>query len=208
MRQDVSQRATGTSAQPLTVGVVLLLVRHGETLANQRGHLLGRADPPLTSTGHQQAGALVRWLPRPDVVISSPLLRARQTADVFEADVQVDERWIELDYGPYDDRPAGAIDAEVWARWRTDEHFAPTGVEPLAAVGSRVADACDELSTAARSSVVVVVTHVSPIKAALAWGLGAPDRIAWRMFVEDAGVSRIDIEPEGPIVRWFNRAPG
>ena len=52
---------------------------------------------------------------------------------------------------------------------------------------------------------VVVVTHVSPIKAAVAWALDVPDDIAWRMYVEDASVSRIDIEPEGPVVRWFNR---
>ena len=57
---------------------------------------------------------------------------------------------------------------------------------------------------AARAT-IVVVTHVSPIKAALAWALGAPVEIAWRMYVEDAGVSRIDAGPEGPVVRWFNR---
>jgi broad specificity phosphatase PhoE len=52
---------------------------------------------------------------------------------------------------------------------------------------------------------VVVVSHVSPIKAALAWALGVTVAIAWRMYVEDAGVSRIDIGPLGPSVRWFNR---
>ena len=52
---------------------------------------------------------------------------------------------------------------------------------------------------------VVVVTHVSPIKAAVAWALDVPDTIAWRMYVEDASVSRIDIGPDGPVVRWFNR---
>ena len=51
----------------------------------------------------------------------------------------------------------------------------------------------------------MVVTHVSPIKAALAWALDVPVEIAWRMYVEDAGVSRIDVGPDGPVVRWFNR---
>jgi broad specificity phosphatase PhoE len=55
------------------------------------------------------------------------------------------------------------------------------------------------------SEVVVVVTHVSPIKAALAWALDVPVTIAWRTFVEDASVSRIDVGASGPAVRWFNR---
>ena len=63
------------------------------------------------------------------------------------------------------------------------------------------------MAATARTSTVVVVTHVSPIKAALAWALGVPDTIAWRMYVEDAGVSRIDLDERGPVVRWFNRDP-
>ena len=55
------------------------------------------------------------------------------------------------------------------------------------------------------AATVVVVTHVSPIKAAVAWALDVPDDVAWRMYVEDASVTRIDIEPRGPVVRWFNR---
>jgi len=68
-----------------------------------------------------------------------------------------------------------------------------------------VTAACEELSAVAASAVVVVVTHVSPVKAALAWALGVPDGIAWRLFVEDAGVSRSDVGDQGPVVRWFNR---
>jgi broad specificity phosphatase PhoE len=51
----------------------------------------------------------------------------------------------------------------------------------------------------------VVVTHVSPIKAAIAWALGVPHDVAWRMWVEDASVSRLDPGPHGPVLRWFNR---
>jgi broad specificity phosphatase PhoE len=187
---------------------VLLLVRHGETDANRRGLLLGRADPPLTTRGEEQAATLVSWLPRPDVVITSPLVRARQTAAAFGIEARVDDRWTELDYGAFDGLTPGAVADDVWERWRTDDEFAPPEGESLAALGGRVAEACVELSGAARSSVVVVVSHVSPIKAALAWALGVPVLVAWRLFVEDASVSRIDIEGTGPVVRWFNRAGG
>jgi broad specificity phosphatase PhoE len=139
------------------------------------------------------------------VVVSSPLLRARQTAALFGGEVRVDERWIELDYGPYDDSPADELPSSLWKQWRTDPTFTPPGIETHAELARRVRAACEDLSPLARSSVVVVVTHVSPIKAALAWALDVTEHIVWRMFVEDASVTRIDVAPQGPVVRWFNR---
>ena len=186
---------------------MLLLVRHGETEPNRQGRFLGRLDPPLTELGRQQARALAEVLPAPTLVISSPLQRARDTASAFGQPVQVDERWTELDYGELDGRAPSDVPEPVWERWRSDVHFGPHGAETLAALGARVRAACDAVAATARTSTVVVVTHVSPIKAALAWALEVPDTIAWRMYVEDAGVSRIDLDERGPVVRWFNRDP-
>ena len=44
-----------------------------------------------------------------------------------------------------------------------------------------------------------MVSHVSPIKAAVAWALGVGDEVAWRMFLDDAAVCRIDTR--GPVLR-------
>jgi broad specificity phosphatase PhoE len=184
---------------------VLLLVRHGETTPNVEGRLLGRADPPLTARGVEQAQALAARLPRPDRVIASPLRRAVATAEAFGVAVDRDERWIELDYGEFDGRRVADVPEQAWARWRADTTFAPPGGESLATLGDRVRAACDDLAAEATDGVVLVVTHVSPIKAALAWALAVPVDVAWRMYVEDASVSRIDIGPAGPTVRWFNR---
>lgn len=192
---------------------MLLLVRHGETEANRAGLHLGRADPPLTEHGREQAERLARWLPPADVIVTSPLLRARETADALDrragVEVEIDERWVELDYGPLDLRPVGAdLTGDVLDRWRDDTLFAPPGVETAASVSARVAAACEELADRAASSVVVVVSHVSPMKAAIGWALG-PDAVgvalAGRLFVEDAAVSRIDVVDGRPVVRWFNR---
>jgi broad specificity phosphatase PhoE len=169
------------------------------------GRLLGRADPSLTPRGEERARSLAAGLPRPDRVVSSPLRRAVDTARAFGVDVEVDERWIELDYGEFDGRVPADVPAETWSRWRQDPTFAPPGGESLADLDTRVRAACEDLAPAAAADVVVVVSHVSPIKAALAWALGVPVSIAWRMFVEDASVSRIDIGVAGPSVRWFNR---
>jgi broad specificity phosphatase PhoE len=183
---------------------VLILARHGETTANVAGHLLGRADPPLTDRGRQQAADLAAALPGAAVVVSSPLARARQTAEGFGLPVEVDERWTELDYGVYDDRPPSEMPASLWERWRSDPDFAPEGGESLSGLGGRVRSACEDLAGRAAGADIVVVSHVSPIKAAVAWALGVGDAVAWRMFVGMASISRLDVGPHGPLLVSFN----
>jgi broad specificity phosphatase PhoE len=185
---------------------MLILVRHGQTAANAAGLILGRADPPLTDLGRRQAAALAAALPRPARVISSPLERARDTAAAFGVPVDVDERWIEMDYGQLDEQPVAALASSVWERWRADVNHAPEGGESLASVGRRVREACEALAADARDADVVVVSHVSPIKAAIAWALGTGDEIAWRMYVNDAAVCRISIGSDGPVLRSFNES--
>lgn len=188
------------------LGLMLILVRHGQTAANAAGLFLGRADPPLTDLGRQQAAALAAALPRPGRVISSPLVRARDTAAAFGAPVEVDDRWTEMDYGDLDEQPISSLASTAWQRWRADIHHIPDGGESLAAVGARVRAACAELTDDAARMDVVVVSHVSPIKSAIAWALGTGDEIAWRMFVTDAAVCRIAITPDGPLLRSFNES--
>jgi broad specificity phosphatase PhoE len=183
---------------------VLFLVRHGQTAANAAGLLLGRADPPLTDLGRRQAEALAVALPRPYRLLSSPLRRARDTAAAFGVEVEIDDRWIELDYGGLDGTPLASVTADMWRRWRADCGFAPAGGESIRELGERVRESCEELASEARDHDVVVVSHVSPIKAAVAWALAVTDAVAWRMFVEDAAVARVAIGPYGPVLRSFN----
>lgn len=84
--------------------------------------------------------------------------------------------------------------------------LSPGGGESLAAVGARVRGACAELADAASEGDVVVVSHVSPIKAAIAWALGVGDGVTWRMFVEDAAVARVATGPPAPLLMSFNEA--
>ena len=71
--------------------------------------------------------------------------------EAFGVGVEVDERWIELDYGPLERQPVGSVAPAILERWRRDPRFAPPGVETLAALGKRVHAACDELVDAAAS---------------------------------------------------------
>jgi broad specificity phosphatase PhoE len=183
---------------------MLYVVRHGQTAANAAGQLLGRADVPLTDIGRRQAEALASALGAVDRVVTSPLQRARDTAAAFGRPVEVDDRWTELDYGIYDELPLGDVPTEMWQNWRGDAEYAPPEGESLASVGRRVRAACDDVAATAAEADVVVVTHVSPIKAAVAWVLDVDDAVTWRMFVTLASITRIAVTERGPVLRSFN----
>ncbi len=191
---------------------MLILVRHGESVANVRGLLLGRTDAELTESGRRQAVAARSLLSDPAVEVrTSPLSRARDTAALLALGppVTVDDRWIEVDYGEFECQPLGGIPAEVWQRWRSDRDFRPEGGETLGEVDRRVAAACEDLFKADGSGArrvdgdVVVVSHVTPIKAAVAWALGTAD-LYWRLHLRTASVTRIGWNRDAPILHSFN----
>lgn len=189
---------------------MLILVRHGRTESNAAGLLLGRADPPLDEVGRAQVQAVAAKLGPVSQIVSSPLGRTAQTAAMLAAagaEVVLDERWIELDYGEYEGLPLAEVPQDVWARWREDSSFRVRGGESLDALGERVFSACESLAETARGSDVVVVTHVSPIKAALAWALGTGLEIGWRAFVAPGSITRVAVGATGPSLHTFNECP-
>ncbi len=193
---------------------MLILVRHGESTGNADGLLLGRMDMPLTERGLAQARTLGPSVIGATRLISSPLSRARDTAEALGTGlpVEIDDRWVEVDYGEFDGRPLGAVPDEVWTRWRSDPDYRPPGGETLSEAGSRVRSACEELFAtdgegARGSRPVVVVSHVSPIKAATCWALGIGEQGAWRLYLATASVTRITWGAGGPLLSQFNETP-
>jgi broad specificity phosphatase PhoE len=167
-------------------------------------------DVPLDELGRRQAEALGRSerFRRATRVVSSPLRRALDTAAALGRPVTVDERWTEIDYGIFDGLELDRA-TELFRQWGRDIGFVPEGGESLLAVGGRVRGACDDLWPEAAVDDVVVVSHVSPIKAAVAWALGVGDDTTWRMFVDVASVScigpgRPGAEVPVPSLRLFN----
>jgi broad specificity phosphatase PhoE len=193
---------------------VLVLVRHGETQGNAARQLLGRSESPLTVHGRSQVASIKSALGPVGRLVSSPLGRARDTADALglAIPVEVDDRWVEVDYGELEGRALDAVPADLWARWRADATFRPPGGESLAEVGARVRRACDELfahaGEGARADAdVVVVSHVSPIKAAVAWALGTGDEVVWHLYLATASITRIGWGNAGPVLHRYNETP-
>ena len=194
---------------------MLIVVRHGQTDANRNGLLQGRADLPLNATGREQALNVARYLQSSGAkrIVSSPLQRALSTAtEIAEGlglRVDVDDRLIELDYGDWDQRRLADVGPDEWAAWRADSGYSPPGGESLVSVSARARAFGDEVRKEAAEGVVIAVSHVSPIKALVAWALGAPDDVTWRMQLDVCAVSRIGIRNGVPALLTFNeRAHG
>lgn len=189
--------------------MTLHVVRHGRTEANAAGLLLGRADPVLDDVGRQQAVAIGRALPDCSIVVSSPLARCRETAALIAEqggvdELMVDERLIEIDYGALDLTPMREVPNELWRDWQADTGFRPPAGETLEELRERVGRCLDELWPRAVIGDVAVVTHVSPIKAAVAWALDTSIAISWRCFVAQASITRIGSGTAGPSLHLFN----
>ena len=189
---------------------MIAFVRHGQTELNRDGRLQGRIDAPLSKLGAQQAAALARGYASAPVtrMLSSPLQRARATAAAIAAPhglaVEVDDRLIELDYGEWDGLALTDVSADDWASWRNDVEFAPPGGERLRDVSERIASVCAEVLT---GDLVIAVSHVSPIKAAVCGALRVDERTTWRMQLDVASVTRIGGRPDGsPYLVGFNDA--
>jgi broad specificity phosphatase PhoE len=183
---------------------VLILVRHGRTAANRSGLLQGRRDLPLDELGRAQAEACRTAVSGDAQVIVSPLVRAVATGQAINPDVTIDERWIEFDYGEYDGLPISELPSGIWDEWHLNTSFAPPGGESLLDLDIRVRAACEDIRHLAQERDVVVVSHVGPIKSAVAWALGVGVEISWRCHLDVASLCRIDFTQRGPMLRSFN----
>lgn len=183
---------------------MLILVRHGRTALNLGHKLQGRIDQPLDKVGLSQAVEIAKVLTDIDRVISSPLMRATQSAAALGKPVEIDQRFVELDYGSFDGLLQSDVPGETWRKWRDDKNFRPPNGETLVELDLRVRQAVIELVEDARTKNIVVVSHVSPIKAIIAWSLGSDVGASWRMLLDRASISRIAITDQGPVMCGFN----
>ncbi|MEV4082100.1 histidine phosphatase family protein [Nonomuraea fuscirosea] len=170
----------------MTGRVRLVLVRHGESVWNVEERYQGQSDSGLTATGREQAevaaAALLARFGPPDLVVSSDLPRARDTANAylrhFDLEARLDARLREADIGSWAGRPFTQIAAEypdVLAAVGRGEDVRRGGGETFAELRRRVWQALvDAAALAAGDATVVVFTHGGPIRVAAAAALRLP----------------------------------
>ncbi len=195
---------------------VLILIRHGQSTANDAGLLVGRTDSQLTDKGIRQALEVAPYTASVARVICSPLTRARRTAElaVPQLTAEVDEAFIELDYGLLDGTPLADVGREQWDAFAANYDLALGGGESLRDVDRRVHARLNEWLADEESLLhhpgehLCVVSHVSPIKSAIAWALGVPGSVAWRMRLDNASITTITTRNAQPFLVTYNeRSP-
>lgn len=159
----------------------LVLVRHAEPVRIVAAE--GPADPPLTELGIRQAEAAAAWLAEEsfDAIYSSPLRRARQTADAIggrhRLEIAIEDGIAEYDrqsqfYIPVEELKT-STDPELIAHWRAlAEDRLEDVVEDAATFRPRVAEGLDRIIAAHPGQRVLAVCHGGVINVALAEVLG------------------------------------
>jgi probable phosphoglycerate mutase len=194
---------------------ITLLLRHGQTPLSAERRFAGVGDIELTETGIGQAklaGERLAGRGGVDVILTSPLRRARQTAaevaTATGAPVVTDDDLRETDFGEWE----GLTFAEAQQRWPdevtawlSDPEVAPPGGESFAVVAVRVRAALARLLDQYTGDTVLVVSHVTPIKMLLTEALLAPPEAMYRMHLDVGALNEIHWFGDGPaVVRSLN----
>jgi probable phosphoglycerate mutase len=176
----------------------IVLVRQGATEWSASGQHTSRTDIPLTEGGREAARALD--LGREfALVLSSPRVRARETAELAGFAPEIDPDLVEIDYGDYEGRTTPEIREERpgWTLWRDGS----PGGETLAQAGER-ADRVIARALAAGGD-VAIFAHGHILRVLAARWIGLPPEQAARFALDTASVSELGFERETRvIVRW------
>jgi probable phosphoglycerate mutase len=159
----------------------VVLARHGQTDYNHEGRLQGQIDIPLNRTGRAQAEELARALAAEDfdVIVSSPLSRAHETAKTIagyhDAEVRTDGAFLERAFGQWEGLTGEEMHERFpdrWAEWVSQKAIPDLGVESRAAVGQRFGEAARRLVDRNPGATVLVVAHGAAIRAGVTHLLG------------------------------------
>jgi len=193
-----------SATHPVMTTTVLL--RHGLTkhTAAKRFSGWGGDDPELSDAGLVQAQQVATHLTTHDAidhVISSPMVRTRQTAEVVAGAlglaVELDDDLRECAFGDWDGLTFADVQEafpDVLEKWLASTGVSPTGGESFDEVAERVASVRKKILADHPDRTVLLVTHVTPVKTLVRQAIEAPSRALFRMHVNPASLSS---------VQWF-----
>ena len=192
----------------------LVLVRHGETQWSRAGRHTGRTDLPLTLSGEEAARQLAPVLARFDIrlALTSPLVRARHTAELAGLSAVAEPDLVEWDYGGYEGRTTAEISAELGRDWRIFEDGVVPGATPGETVEEVAARASRVLArvrpTLAAGGDVALVAHGHSLRILAATYLREEPRLGAHLLLDAASLSILTQDRGIPAVQTWNRRPG
>lgn len=208
--EPMAPKAGWAFAADLSTPTTLVLLRHGETALTPQKRFSGStgSDPELSEKGRWQAERAAEALAARgtiEAVVSSPMLRARETAEAVAIrlglPVRIEEGLREVDFGDWE----GLTFAEAQQRhpedlsaWLGSTEVKPTGsAESFATLAQRVAVARDKVLARYPGKTVLVVSHVGPIKSLVRLALGAPPDAVYKMELSAASLCAVQYYSDG-----------
>ena len=195
---------------------VIYIIRHGRTEANRQYILQSRVDNPLSEEGILQAERARDWFSEEGISISaiysSPLIRALKTGQIVAGDlvpVTLDDRLLEMDYGPYEGIDLKSPPPEI-KNWFGDfvHHPAPEGIESLSSVVGRAGSFLEDLRKKDPSGNILIATHAIAMKGFLEYLTPEAGGRYWSKNIRNCDVYMTRLTPEGytvPVQVYANR---
>ena len=188
----------------------LILIRHGQTYWNLTQRFQGQSDTPLNTVGKNQAKALAERLSDLsfDIVYTSDLQRAIETANIIRKPAYPDPRLREVNFGDWEgltydeikDKHPAALNA-----WENDIYKnAPPNGETLEQLSARVQSMLDELHTKHSDRTVLIVAHGGVLQTLICLALNLKPTMYWQFHLSTASLSEIAFYPAGAILNLLN----
>jgi len=202
-----SVRAPGRVTEPLTT---VILVRHGRTALTESNKLSGSGgeDPDLSNAGIGDATAVAAalsqfgetgpfaHLPKPTVVVSSPIARTKQTsgviAEALGRKVKLLPEIAEISFGDWDGLTVPEVRdkwGESFELWRGSWEVAPPNGESLEAFDHRIQRGINDILANHGGETVVVVSHVMPIRGFIRTAMDAGISAYWRPQISPCSIT-------------------
>ena len=186
-----------------------ILMRHGETAWNRDRRVMGDLDIPLSDEGRVQCEHAARLLESfaIDRIVSSPLVRARETADIVAAhlghSIEEDPRLVEVRFGEWQ--------GKTYEDVATDPRYRAFAADPVSnpTPGGDTAESVqrrglESLATVRAGECVLFVTHGDIIRTLICHFLASPLAAYRRIRTDNGGLSAIAITNAAPEVKFLN----
>lgn len=197
------------------MGVMVVMIRHGESEANAHDQLVSDAfDPVLTASGRLAARHFAELWKGQSVsaLYASPLRRTQETAEVIAHlvgvdSVHIDSRLHEIHMGAFDGQVIHDLEPlNAYQTWKHDPEIPPPGGERLSAVYARMDSFLKELP-GKHSGRVFVVPHADCLKAVTLGVLGAPWQGSHALHFENLAALQLEVSDNHTALRLLPSVP-
>lgn len=191
----------------------LILLRHGETEWSKLGKHTGLTDIPLTARGEELARGAGKLLGgyKFSLVLTSPLQRARRTAELAGLQAEVDPLLVEWDYGGYEGRTTREIRSELGYNWTAFSHGVIRGATPgetVEEVAARASRVLTRVLPAMTEGDVALVAHGHFLRILTAVFLRLTPRFGAQITLDAGSVSVLGFYREQPAILSWNYGLG